>query len=399
MNYVLALYDLVFGLLEAVPVEAALAGLCVALVVPLLSDRVFALLVVVLYTVPLSHYAPGGLNDAVRGLVLLVGLIRMLATQRFGNLELSAALGGWRRLLIAGTLLVLVSTVWSQSPMESLAAGVGLLALVVLLWSASPDGVTARWAVETVLWWMIGLSVLVAPLAESWLAGRFRGVMANPNGLAAFLVVAGLLSLEARRLPLARAALCGVLLFLTGSRSGALAFVVGLAVVAFVEWRRRHVTAKGLALTTAFVGALTVVFLTVPFERLPWRTRDTRSDVWATSFGLVQDHAVLGLGGGAFPSESGNSYLRLLAELGVVGTAICVFALVSTMRLRSYSAPQVAVLAAMAVHMVFEGWFLVGGSAIFLALVATTATGSRRRSPAPAEPAPPPPVLAGRRSR
>lgn len=399
MSNVVALLERALAVLESIPTTAALVGLCLVLSVPMLRDRSFAVLVVALYTVPLSRFAPSGLSDVARVLVLFLGVIRMLTTKRFGNAELRVALGSWRRILVASTVFVPLSVVWSTSPSETLAAAIGLVSLAVLLWSASPDGVTARRAVEGVLWIVVVLSVVSFPLADSWVAGRFRGVMANANGLAAFLVVAGLLSLEAKRFALSRTALCGGLLFLTGSRSGALAFVVGLAVLAVTEWRRQNVTARGLAWSTALTGVVAIGLMTIPYERLPWRTKDTRSEVWSTSFGLVRDHAVLGLGGGAFPTESGSSYLRVLGEFGIVGTALCVFALITTMRLRDYSAPQLALLFGLAVHMIFEGWFLVGGSAIFLALVATTATGSRQRWPSPVENSDPSLVSIGRLPR
>lgn len=380
MDLLLGLLNRLLAQIEAIPVPAAIAGLALVALVPLMSDRVFALTVFGLFVLPLTQFAPAGAANGIRGLTLVLAGMRMVTTQRFGTAQLMSGLGGWTRFLVASTMVVILSSVWSLNPMDSLVAGIGLISVIAVFWSASPDGRTARWAAERVIATIVVATVIMAPISNSWVSGRLRGVMVNANGLAVFLVMAALLSLGARRYAFGSFALCAVLLFLTGSRSGALALGCGLVVLALAQWRRRNVTPRGVLAVITTSAVLVVVMLTVPFERLPWRTKDTRSEVWETSFGLVQEHMLLGLGGGAFPTESGSSYLRILAELGIVGTAICLLALVTGLRPRTLEGSSVAVLGAMAVHMAFEGWFLVGGSAIFLFTIALSVSASGERS-------------------
>jgi O-antigen ligase len=166
-------------------------------------------------------------------------------------------------------------------------------------------------------------------------------------------VLAAALALVLKRAPLLRviaavaAALCLVGIFLTLSRGGlvALLFALGAAILAGGRWRIS-------ALVLAVVIALSGFFYFGYFAPQGAASRITkvqggtgRTDIWEVGWRMVQAHPVRGVGAGQFqtssihyllepgsierdefivdtPKVAHNTYLQVLAELGIVGAAL-----------------------------------------------------------------------------
>jgi O-antigen ligase len=188
---------------------------------------------------------------------------------------------------------------------------------------------------------------------------RAAGTIGDPNELAAVLVaalvLAGVLVALLKGSPLLRlgaagaAALCAGGILFSLSRGGLIALGFALVMSFFVagRWRAR-------AATLAVVAALSTVGYFAAFAPLQARERVTsvgggsgRSDIWTVGWRMVEDHPVRGVGVGNFttssihyllapgaikrdefivdtPKVAHNTYLHVLAELGIVGLALFV---------------------------------------------------------------------------
>ena len=185
----------------------------------------------------------------------------------------------------------------------------------------------------------------------------------DPNELASVLIAGAILSaalvVVARGLPIRRlaaastGAFCLAGLFLTNSRGGLVALVVALlaAIVLAGRWRAPVVAITGLivAATFLYVGALAspearerITAVTEGESRL----QDGRTTIWTVGWRMVEANPVVGVGAGNFrhtsrefllqpgaltrtdqilldaPKVAHNTYLGLLADLGVVGLVL-----------------------------------------------------------------------------
>jgi O-antigen ligase len=142
-------------------------------------------------------------------------------------------------------------------------------------------------------------------------------------------------------------AICMLALFLTSSRGGLIALGVALIVAVFLGGRRRGtmmVAALGAVLVTVFY------FATIAPESVRQRVTHPqggtgRVDIWKVGWRMVQHNSLEGVGAGNFqtssihyllapgklirddfivdtPKVAHNTYLQVLAELGIVGFAL-----------------------------------------------------------------------------
>ena len=254
------------------------------------------------------------------------------------------------------------------------------------------------------------------PTPPYWLAPALRGLirtrvystLANPNFLAAWLILAqaAALSLALRRRPLwtwlagiSTATLSAVALLLTYSRGGYIGFAAFLAVILVLLPRRKtalRVLSPYLLLVLAgvlFLPAVTTrLGSALPLHPLPGDTFSSRLFTWTTTLRIIAAHPLLGTGWGTFnavysshrppgvlrtfallgvPGSADNDYLQLLAEIGIPG-ALLLFggagrALWETVhRLRSVSLdeswriPLVAGFVGLALQAFFEvTWYII----------------------------------------
>jgi O-antigen ligase len=213
------------------------------------------------------------------------------------------------------------------------------------------------------LMWVVGAFVIGAflsglygifvppPAAD---IGRLAGAGGDPNETAAAMVaglaLATALAVAARGKPLVRMActaavvVCTLALFLTSSRGGLIALGVALIAAVLLGGRRRGTmlaAAVGLVLVTVFYFA-TIAPASVT-ERVTHPGGGTgRVDIWTVGLRMVRDNAIEGVGSGNFqtssihyllepgklvrddfivdtPKVAHNTYLQVLAELGIVG--------------------------------------------------------------------------------
>lgn len=287
----------------------------------------------------------------VTGLILVVSALRRSGTpfllKEFPGVAFAAAfLAAW----------ALASSLWAEDMSRAAGDGVRLVldvALVFIVFAAVRHARHVRWLV----WGYIGGAAaaavvgLVNPVEDE--AGRLGGGLGDPNFLAAILVTALVFSVFAltwtlqavqRWLLGACILLFTVAIFLTQSRGGLVALAAAFAAaMVFGGPVRRHflvlaavVASVGLVYYAAFASSETL-------ERLQNPGRGSgRADLWSVATGVISDHPILGVGAGNFqvvapqyasesinlpsvhlvvdtPKVAHNTYLHILAELGIVG--------------------------------------------------------------------------------
>ena len=187
--------------------------------------------------------------------------------------------------------------------------------------------------------------------------GRLAGAGGDPNETAAAMVaglsLATALAIALRGKPLARMAagaagvICMLALFLTSSRGGLIALAVALIAAVFLGGRRRGtmlVAATGAILVTVFYFA-TIAPDSVRERVIHPEGGTGRVDIWTVGWRMVRDNSIQGIGSGNFatssihyllepgvllrddfivdtPKVAHNTYLQVLAELGIVGFAL-----------------------------------------------------------------------------
>lgn len=187
--------------------------------------------------------------------------------------------------------------------------------------------------------------------------GRLSGALGNANETATALAIgvalAGALALALRDKPWLRLGaaigvpLCLLALFLTVSRGGLVALGAVLVAAVFMAGRRRK---QAFALVgVVLVGAFAYFAVVAPPEardRIVQSDGGTgREDIWTVGWRMVEAHPINGIGAGNFanssvhyllepgailradfivddPKVAHNTYLEVLAELGVVGLAL-----------------------------------------------------------------------------
>jgi O-antigen ligase len=366
------------------PAAAALLGLCAALgllagVHPLLAlgaavGAVFATLVAADLTLGLCVFivvafaeripAAGGsdltLVKALGGL-LAVSWLASLATGRAGERQLFTE---HPMMSAAGALLLawmLLSIGWSEDPdvarTEALRYALNL-SLLPIVYSA----VRRREHVGAVLGVYVGGAVLSALYAIATREtdegfARISGLAGTANELASLLVTALLLAvglmLGLQRAPLLRLACLGAALiclaglFLTLSRAGLVALGAALVAAIFVGGRRR----LGIGILALIIGVTAIGYYAFAASEQA-RERVTtigggtgRTDIWTVAGRMIEDDPARGVGVGNFqtasihyllepgailrdefivdkPQVAHNSYLHVLAELGLPGLVL-----------------------------------------------------------------------------
>lgn len=259
----------------------------------------------------------------------------------------------------------LISAVWAEASGEAISTSIRLVQGGVLLFIATS-------ALRSVRDLRILLGAYIAGAAATAVAGlaggtsaetaetlddvsRLSGSIGDPNELAALLVPAIVFAgfmLAVTRGALGRTLLvgafllCAVALFLTQSRGGIIALGVAFLATGLLAG---PVRAKALTMLLAVAGFGVVWFTFVaPPEALSRITNFSagggtgRTDLWSIALAIFGDHKLLGVGTGNFklvepryalgdvdlarvdlildtPKVAHNTYLHVLAELGLVG--------------------------------------------------------------------------------
>lgn len=217
------------------------------------------------------------------------------------------------------------------------------------------------------IWWLLRSFVAGAMFAaligifgvygtsESINNARLSGGFDDPNELAAVLVAAlvfsgfAFVALRGRASRWLYAAAGLIFLFAlaqTDSQAGLVALTVALVLAVVLGGRARPIIAVGV-LAFVFATVTYYTFVTDPVAIQTISSQDnvaSRESLWAVAAQIVRDHPVAGVGAGNFvvvepeytfrnidlprvdlvvrPDVVHNSYLQVLAELGVVGLAL-----------------------------------------------------------------------------
>lgn len=354
------------GLLAGVsPVFAIAAALGLIFTLVVLADLTIGLAVFTFLT--FIALVPNGLGPAVSflkiaGLLLFTSWLATATWNRTGRSGFAAAYPGLTYVLIGFLIWSALSQIWAEQ--SNVALGTFLrYALNAVLFVIIFSAVRKRDDLLKVM----GAFVLGTTIAALWgilnftsdpdAADRLSGTLGNPNELAAVLVVGATfgvgLAATLKRSPALRlgaavaAATCIFGILLTLSRTGMVAgLVVALASVVLAGRRRGWTAAIALIVVFAGFGYFTAVASQEARDRITDAGNGTgRTDLWEVGRRMVAANPVIGVGAGNFqqasihylfepglltrtdlivdsPKVAHNTYLGILAELGVVGLAL-----------------------------------------------------------------------------
>jgi O-antigen ligase len=263
-------------------------------------------------------------------------------------------------LLLFGAWIALSAT-WAEergAALTGLVQFIPLAALFLIVFTAvrtrgQAVAVIAAFTVGAIVSAAYGLAVPTDPTATDRLSGGAGNANETAAALVAGATLLGALAAGLRRQPVLRlVATAGVPflvfgIFLTLSRGGLVA--MGAALIATIAFAGRW---RPQAVGVAIVGVLSAVVYFGAFAPAGAKDRVTaldggtgRTDVWTVGWRMVEDHPVRGIGNGNFantsvhyllrpgaivrddfiidtPKVAHNSYLEVLAELGIVGLAL-----------------------------------------------------------------------------
>ncbi|HZO60964.1 MAG TPA: O-antigen ligase family protein [Solirubrobacterales bacterium] len=300
----------------------------------------------------------------VAGFLLLASWVASVSTSREEDKSFIASHPQFTFVLIAFLSWATISSYWAEAPGRAYDTSWRYLQNMILFLIVY-TAIRHRNHVKWLLWsWVGGATfatvpaIMNPPQAEADLTTRISGTIGDPNELAALLVAgtafAIALSVTSKDNPLARLAAMGAAglflfgIFYTVSRGGLVALAVAIVAACLMSGRYRvQATLVGV------VTALFVVLYFASFANVDQRDRVTtieggsgRSDIWKVGWRMVEDKPVIGVGSGNFnvssihyllvspgaierdefivdtPKVAHNSYLQVLAELGMVGLAL-----------------------------------------------------------------------------
>jgi O-antigen ligase len=354
------------GAIAVLSPPAAVAGV-VSLVFVATAVANLAAGVAVFATVTFFVLIPG-LGASFVSVVKLAGAALLLSLGRkIGRRTLLHAHPVLAALAIALVMWAFASALWAPDLVRARSRALTLLlglVLVFVVYGAIQKPRHARWLVHgyvtgAVLSALVGL---VAPASDPD-ASRLSGGIGDPNELAlvlvpglalAFFALRGARSTLERWWLVASATVMAFALLETGSRGGLIALGVAFTVALILGGRERT---RVLAALLGFAGLAVMYFAFAAPADLRGHVADFttgggsgRTDLWAIARQVAADHPVLGVGIGNFeaveaqyasqanlpsvdlvidePHVVHNTYLELLAELGVVGFT-CFVALVA----------------------------------------------------------------------
>jgi O-antigen ligase len=359
----------VLGVLAGVdPKIAVAAAIGLAFVVLVMADLTIGLclfaLIAFLDVLPALGGSLVSFSKIVGFLLAVSWLAKVSSSEQDTRKDFVAAHPTFTYVLVLFIGWVALSLTWGEAASEGTTPLMRYALNLILFLIVYTAVRTSRQAV-----WALGAYVLGASLAAGYGVlnppdnvayydiSRVSGTVGDPNELASALVggtvLAAALGLVLRRTPLLRmlafaaSALCLAGIFLTLSRGGlvALLFALGAAVLVGGRWR---LVAVALAAVIGLSGYLYFGY----FAGHDAAARITkvqggtgRTDIWKVGWRMVQAHPVRGVGAGNFqtasihyllkpgsierdefivdtPKVAHNTYLQVLAELGIVGAAL-----------------------------------------------------------------------------
>jgi O-antigen ligase len=304
------------------------------------------------FAIPLENVViPGvGLVGALAGMIAAgVGL---LAIVERGTVR---PLGAGHILMSLFVLWATASYLWSADPegtLVQMAMYGRLLLMVWLVWQFCGDARQQQCLLQGFVLGaaVAGLDTVYQFVRQNEVAyQRYAGAGADPNDLGLVMALSVPMSywffLQTRRrvrwLYIAHLLLAGVTILLTASRGAMLALIVALSIVpataALLTRRELRIVSVGALLMGA--AALIVVpesagrrLSTIPDELMGGELSG-RASIWVAGVEMFRDHPFVGVGAGAYlhsvrsnvavPNVAHNTFLSVVAELGIIG--LCIF--------------------------------------------------------------------------
>jgi O-antigen ligase len=296
------------------------------------------------------------------GLVLMLSWLALVTAGEGHSRERIFSHAGFLGVLFLFLAWVLLSASWAEDPgvaIEALTRFVPNALLFLIVFAGVRDREQLLWVIGALVVgaFLSAIYGVANPVPEDP-SGRLSGALGNANDTAAALVAGGglaaALSLVLRGKPILRllsaivVPLCVFAVFLTLSRGGLVALGVSLLTAVAMAGRKR----RGTAIAVTATGFLCAVLYFGVFASDVARERVTeldggtgRGDIWTVGWRMVEDNSLKGVGAGNFPVASihyliepgaivrddfiidnpkvaHNTYLDMLAELGVVGLAL-----------------------------------------------------------------------------
>jgi O-antigen ligase len=317
-----------------------------------LSRLAFTSLWFLAFAIPLENVMiPGvGLLGTVAG-IIAAGLCVLAIVERGSIRPVRAG----HIVLSVFVAWVAVSYLWSIDPaatLVQLAVYLRLLFMVWLIWQLCPE---AKQQKRLLQGFVLGTAVAGLDTLHQFLRQneahyqRYAGAGLDPNDLGLVMALSipiaycFFIENEGRRirwLYVAHLALAGATILLSASRGAMLAVAVALTIVPATAARLQRRQLAAIAVTAALMmaAALFVVpetsgqrLATIP-EELTGGDLSGRSLIWAAGVELFREHPFLGVGAGAYvhgvrssvavPNVAHNTFLSVVAELGIVGLGL-----------------------------------------------------------------------------
>jgi putative inorganic carbon (HCO3(-)) transporter len=295
------------------------------------------------------------------GLMLMLSWLALVTVGEREHRERLFSHPGFLFVLVLFVAWSLLSATWAEHPGAAILGFTRYLPnamLFLIVFAAVRTRDQLLWVVGAFVIgaFLSGLYGIVVPPPPQDI-GRLAGAGGDPNETAAAMVaglaLATALAVAMRGKPLVRAAcvgagvICMLTLFLTSSRGGLVSLAVALLAAVALGGRRR-----GTMLVAAVCAVLVTIFYFATIapdsvrERVSHPEGGTgRVDIWTVGWRMVQDNAIQGVGSGNFstssihyllqpgallrddfivdtPKVAHNTYLQVLAELGIVGFAL-----------------------------------------------------------------------------
>jgi O-antigen ligase len=364
----LAAIAVLLGLAAGVDPRIALAGaIGLGFVALVLGDLTvgLCLFAVVAFLDVLPHLGGSALSfTKLVGFLLAISWLAKVSTSEDSRNDFLAEHPTFSFVLLVFVALAAASLTWAESPGEGttplLRYALNMI-LFLIVFTAVRTPRHFKWTIGAYVAGAAlaaGYGVLNPPQNVAYYdVTRVSGTIGDPNELASILVggtiLAAGLAAALKRAPLIRigaglaSLLCAAGIFLSLSRGGlvALGFALVAAVVVAGRWRMQAIS---LAVVIAIGGFAYFGFVASPdaVTRVTSFGQGTgRADIWTVGWRMVQAHPVLGVGVGNYrvssvhyllqpgalkrdefildtPKVAHNTYLQVLAELGVVGAVL-----------------------------------------------------------------------------
>ena len=359
-----ALLGLAGGADPKLAIAGAIGLLFVAVVLSDLTTGVCIFTVVAFFDLLPSFGAAVFSFAKLTGLLVAIAWLATLASGRSKGAAMSVRHPWLTVVLVGFTAWTALSMLWAEVPADSFTPFTRYALNLILVPIVFTAVTQRRHVVALIGAFVAGASVsalygIVVPPAETTEGepARLGGAGIEPNTFAAVLVVGFALAIAlafaprlspiVRGLSLAGAGCCAFGVLLSLSRGGLIALAVAL-LVSVVFGGRWRAAAAGLLVLTALgtAGYFTLVATPAARERITQPDRGAgRKDIWTVGWRMVKAHPVRGIAVGNFqpaavhyllkpgaieradlivdqPKVAHNTYLQVLAELGVVGLAL-----------------------------------------------------------------------------